>query len=90
VDLKEGCLITNIVKYTHELAHFVNAIRDPERDFSDVVSKLSAWKRLPLLIHLRRTQSRHWPSFRSRTLVWRALAISHFVSLKVVHSEAVR
>jgi hypothetical protein len=26
VDLKEGCLITKSVKYTHQLAHMVNAV----------------------------------------------------------------
>ncbi|KIM84707.1 hypothetical protein PILCRDRAFT_393899 [Piloderma croceum F 1598] len=32
VDLVEGCLVTKIIKYTHQLTHWVNAVRneDPE------------------------------------------------------------
>jgi hypothetical protein len=45
VDLSEGCMITGVVKYTHELAHFVNAVRDPDRrDLGDIVSRLFTWK----------------------------------------------
>jgi hypothetical protein len=30
VELEEGCLITKSVKYTHQLAHMVNAVRSGE------------------------------------------------------------
>ena len=34
-----GAILTKSVKYTHELAHWVNAVRDPERNPKDVVSR---------------------------------------------------
>lgn len=27
VPIKEGCMVTKVAKYTHQLAHFVNAVR---------------------------------------------------------------
>ncbi|KAI0298917.1 hypothetical protein BC826DRAFT_88993 [Russula brevipes] len=27
IDLKEGCMVTKLVKYTHQLMHFINAVR---------------------------------------------------------------
>lgn len=39
VDLNEGCMVTKLFKYTHQLAHFVNAVR--AGDPGDVVSRLS-------------------------------------------------
>ncbi len=41
VDLAEGCLLTKTVKYTHQLAHWVNAVRtgDPEEVVSEVPTR---------------------------------------------------
>ncbi len=41
VDLAEGCLLTKTVKYTHQLAHWVNAIRsgDPKEVVSEVPTR---------------------------------------------------
>jgi hypothetical protein len=36
VDLAEGCLVTKTVKYTHQLAHWVNAVRNG--DPTEIVS----------------------------------------------------
>ena|SRR5271170_5047741 len=36
VDLAEGCMITKSIKYTHQLAHWVNAIR--HGDATEIVS----------------------------------------------------
>jgi hypothetical protein len=36
VDLAEGCMLTKSVKYTHQLAHWINAVRGG--DSSEVVS----------------------------------------------------
>ena len=36
VDLAEGCMLTKSVKYTHQLAHWVNAVGSG--DLSEVVS----------------------------------------------------
>jgi hypothetical protein len=42
VHLSEGCLVTKVVQYTNELAHWVNAARgDPSRA-RDIVSKSSS------------------------------------------------
>ncbi len=38
VDLAEGCFLTKSVKYTHQLAHWVNAVRDEYRAGSEIVS----------------------------------------------------
>jgi len=45
VDLNEGCMVTKVIKYTHQLVQFVNAVRG--EDPSIVVSRLSSWKCLP-------------------------------------------
>ena len=45
VYLGEGCVLTHSVKYTHQLAHLVNAVRNPSRDPDDIVS-------LKAVIHL--------------------------------------
>jgi hypothetical protein len=45
VDLNEGCMVTKLVKYTHQLAHFVNAVC--RGDPSNVVSRFSSRKCLP-------------------------------------------
>jgi hypothetical protein len=37
VDLSEGCLVTKSIKYTHQLAHWVNAVRNG--DPSEVVGR---------------------------------------------------
>lgn len=37
VDLAEGCIVTKFVRYTHQLAHMVNAVRSG--DSGDVVSR---------------------------------------------------
>lgn len=36
VDLAEGCIITRSIKYTHQLAHWVNAVRNG--DPTEIVS----------------------------------------------------
>jgi len=39
VDLaQEGCLITKAIKYTHQLAHWVNAVRNESGDCHLIVS----------------------------------------------------
>lgn len=30
VDLAEGCLVTKTIKYTHQLAHLINAVRNED------------------------------------------------------------
>ncbi|KAF8220871.1 hypothetical protein L208DRAFT_1416005 [Tricholoma matsutake] len=42
VPIKEGCMVTKVAKYTHQLAHFVNAVRkgDP-RPLYDIINDLS-------------------------------------------------
>ena len=37
VDLTEGCMLTKSIRYTHQLAHWVNAVRGQGRDPSEVV-----------------------------------------------------
>jgi hypothetical protein len=37
VDLSEGCLVTKSIKYTHQLAHWISAVR--EGDPTGVVSR---------------------------------------------------
>jgi hypothetical protein len=37
VDLSEGCLVTKTLKYTHQKAHWINAIR--QGDPTEVVSR---------------------------------------------------
>jgi hypothetical protein len=39
VSLEEGCLITKTIKYTHQLAHWVNAVRNGDERF--IVSALN-------------------------------------------------
>ncbi|KAH9972837.1 hypothetical protein BGW80DRAFT_346701 [Lactifluus volemus] len=53
VDLSEGCMITNVVKYTHNL----HTLLRTSVILSSGIAVMS------------RTQSRLWPSFRSWTLV---------------------
>jgi hypothetical protein len=48
VNLNEGCMVTKVIKYTHQLGQFVNAVRG--EDPSIVVSRLSSQKWLPGLI----------------------------------------
>ena|SRR5258707_5578492 len=38
VDLAEGCIVTKTIKYTHQLVHWVNAVRSG--DPKDVVSEV--------------------------------------------------
>jgi hypothetical protein len=38
VDLAEGCLITKAIKYTHQLVHWVNAVRNESEDCHLIVS----------------------------------------------------
>lgn len=40
IDLNEGCMVTKLVSYTNQLAHFVNVARRGDPD--EVVSRLSA------------------------------------------------
>lgn len=57
VDLAEGCLVTKTVKYTHQLAHWINAV--PNGDPTDVVSTL--YMRIvatETLLHCRRVLSK--------------------------------
>ena len=51
VDLNEGCMVTKLVKYTHQLAHFVNAVR--AGDPADVVSRLPLRNDCWFLNHIR-------------------------------------
>lgn len=37
IDLNEGCIVTKSVKYTHQLIHWVNAVRD--EDPNEIVSR---------------------------------------------------
>ena len=39
VDLSEGCLITKTIKYTHQLAHWVNAVRNKFADSRLIVRR---------------------------------------------------
>jgi hypothetical protein len=50
VDLAEGCLLTKTVKYTHQLAHWVNAVRDG--DPTEVVRRTHRRNLLGLLNHI--------------------------------------
>jgi hypothetical protein len=38
VDLAEGCIVTKTIKYTHQLAHWINAVHSG--DPKDVVSEV--------------------------------------------------
>jgi hypothetical protein len=51
VDLHEGCMVTKLVKYTHQLVHFVNAVH--EGDPADVVSRLPLKNNCWWLNHIR-------------------------------------
>jgi hypothetical protein len=42
IELNEGCMVTKLVSYTNQLAHFINAVRRGDPD--EVVSRLSASK----------------------------------------------
>ncbi|KAK2464686.1 hypothetical protein APHAL10511_003262 [Amanita phalloides] len=46
VDLSEGCLLTKSVKYTHQLAHWVNAVRDKSADPSSIEEVISRQLRI--------------------------------------------
>ncbi|KAH9992714.1 hypothetical protein BJV74DRAFT_877832 [Russula compacta] len=42
VDLNEGCMVTKLVKYTHQLAHFVNAVRTGDSgDIEKIIEELA-------------------------------------------------
>ena len=42
IELNEGCMVTKLVSYTNQLAHFINAVHQGDPD--EVVSRLSACK----------------------------------------------
>lgn len=47
VDLAEGCILTKSIKFTHQLAHWVNAVRGG--DARAVVSRYLTWGYLHVL-----------------------------------------
>ena len=84
VDLEEGCLVTKFVKYAHQLAYMVNAVRsgDPE----PVVSKIS---RDPTAgaeaFRSRRMSLIHWGSYHMMDSASTTHVTSFSVSLMVLH-----
>ena len=41
VELSDGCCVTKSIKYTHQLVHFVNAVRGDTSERKETVSRIS-------------------------------------------------
>src|SRR5258707_2117088 len=85
VDLAEGCIVTKTIKDTHQLVHWVNAVRSG--DPKDVVSEVPTRSDLLSLFSRKACLKMNWVSFPTLASPSIIRPISLFVSPTVLISE---
>ena len=85
VDLAEGCIVTKTIKYTHQLVHWVNAVRSG--DPKDVVSEVPTRSDLLSLFSRKTCFDLDWVSFPTQASPSIIRPISLFVSPTVYFPE---